>query len=330
VPRRESRTSPADVGALGEAIGDRYESLSQLRETTRAYRLLEPSAACHRGLGVDVYEPYAVLSSFEDRWLDAAQPLAELLVARGYRGVYLKRFLRTDVRREERKDLSPDVPLAGQPAPKPFVVDEGSQKIFIDLADGLSTGLFLDQRDSRQRLRSGPGERLLNLFSYTCNFTVAAALGAATSSVSVDLSGRALRRGREHFELNQLSTDGHRFIKEDALKWLERAGKRSERFDTIVVDPPSFSTVKNRVFRAERDFGELLARAAALLAPGGWLLAVTHYQGVDAPGFEDLVTGAAKDAGKRVLEVDSPELPLDCRPAPDVPPLVKNVWMRVA
>src|SRR4029077_8305013 len=105
---------------------------------------------------------------------------------------------------------------------------------------GYSVGLFVDQRENRRYVREMEPKRLLNCFAYTCSFSVAAAAGGA-QTVNVDLLKKNLARGRENFALNALSTADHRFIADDVRPVLRRLARRGEKFDMIILDPPTFS-----------------------------------------------------------------------------------------
>jgi 23S rRNA (cytosine1962-C5)-methyltransferase len=131
----------------------------------------------------------------------------------------------------------------------------------IDFAAGYSVGLFPDQRENRHFLRQNPPQKLLNCFAYTCSFSVAAASGGART-VSIDLSKKSLTRGRENFALNSLPTTEHRFLTDDVFTLLPRLARRGEKFDAIILDPPTFSrSWRGRAFQVERDFEPLLMAA---------------------------------------------------------------------
>src|ERR1700731_1686649 len=139
-------------------------------------------------------------------------------------------------------------------------------KYKMDFGGGYSAGLFIDQRENRRYVRRTEPKRLLNCFAYTCSFSVAAAsVGAQT--VSIDLSKRSLERGRENFGLNSLPTGEHRFISDDVLSVLPRLARKGEKFDMIILDPPTFSrSHRGRTFHVESDFEDLLAQALELTA----------------------------------------------------------------
>jgi 23S rRNA (cytosine1962-C5)-methyltransferase len=153
---------------------------------------------------------------------------------------------------------------------------ERSLSYAIDFAAGYSVGLFIDQRENRRFVRSvGPGA-LLNCFAYTCSFSVAAAtVGAQT--VSVDLSKKSLARGRENFALNSVPTTDHRFMADDVMTVLPRLARRGEKFDMIILDPPTFSrTHRGRTFQVENDFETLLLAALEVAQRNARILLSTN------------------------------------------------------
>jgi 23S rRNA (cytosine1962-C5)-methyltransferase len=154
---------------------------------------------------------------------------------------------------------------------------EGGMNFHLRADTGLSPGLFLDQRANRRFLnRHCRGARVLNLFAYTCSFSVAAALGGASAVTSVDVSRRFLDWGKENFTLNGLSTTGPIFTRADARDYLALARKRGWLFDTIVLDPPSFSRSKGKPFSARSELVPMAKNCVDLLAPGGEVLVSTN------------------------------------------------------
>jgi 23S rRNA (cytosine1962-C5)-methyltransferase len=131
----------------------------------------------------------------------------------------------------------------------------------IDFSAGYSVGLFIDQRENRRFVRDLAPKTLLNCFAYTCSFSVAAATVGATT-VSIDLSKKSLARGRENFALNSISTTDHRFLADDVMAVLPRLARKGEKFDVIILDPPTFSrSHKGQTFQVEQDFEKLLLAA---------------------------------------------------------------------
>ena len=165
------------------------------------------------------------------------------------------------------------------------VVHEGGLRFLINLSDYLDTGLFLDHRTTRAivrdvvaEMRERGGARMLNLFSYTGSFTVYAADGGATETVSVDLSNTYSSWAEKNLELNGFSGPAHRVETADVFSFLTDESHRRKQYDLIVLDPPTFSNSKkmDRVLDIQRDHEELLQMCADVLSPSGIILFSTN------------------------------------------------------
>jgi 23S rRNA (cytosine1962-C5)-methyltransferase len=312
--------------ALARSVGQRFglgRSGAGERATT-AFRLVHESGDALPGLAVDVYGAHLVAHLYEDDRGTWTAPRRERVLDRlgalGFDGVYLKVRPKqantlVDTRRE---DLAPKLPVRGAPAPEGLVVMEEGVPYGVSLGDGLSTGLFLDQRTNRRRVREAArGKRVLNLFAYTCAFSVASAVGGASRTVSVDAAAVALERGRENLARVGVKADdgAHELVATDAFAWLAQAARKRERFDLVVLDPPSYSTTKTGRFVGRTDYGDLAALAMALLAPGGVLLACSNHRQVSARRFRRFLHEAAEKAGKTVVQAKDVATPRDF-PAP--------------
>jgi 23S rRNA (cytosine1962-C5)-methyltransferase len=320
-----------DLARLSRALRDAGARRAPLLGRTEAFRLVNDAGDALPGIAVDAYGAWAVLSVTSAAAAAAAPKLAALLIEGGARGVYLKHRVRADLRHQDVHTVAPTEPIAGEPAPDELVVCEGEASYRVALADGLSTGLFVDQRDNRLRvLNAARGKRVLNLFSYTCSFSVAAARGGAAQVVSVDSAARALERGRDNFALNGFEPSQHRFYREDALDWLPRAARRGERFDLIVLDPPSFGTRGKRgTFSVAEHYGLLVEQTLGLLAPGGRLLAVTNHRKTPPALLRRIVRDAAGRAQRGVVQLKDVAPQLDCPDLLGDPFPSKSVWLTV-
>ena len=174
-------------------------------------------------------------------------------------------------RRPAPRGRRPSPPRPRERSARPPIIHEEGMPFAVRLGDGLSTGIFLDQRKNRRLVRElAKDKTVLNLFAYTCGFTVAAALGGARGTISVDAAAAALERGRENLALagvSEMTRD--ELVADDAFRWLARAGRQRSRFDLIVLDPPSYSTTKHRRFVSKTDYAELAAAALLLSLPAG-------------------------------------------------------------
>jgi 23S rRNA (cytosine1962-C5)-methyltransferase len=194
-------------------------------------------------------------------------------------------------------------------------VTENGMRFGLDFAAGYSAGLFLDQRANRALVRRQAGNRLLNTFAYTCSFSVAGALAGA-ETVSVDLSKKSLDRGRENFALNDLTIgeDGrHRFYADDVLDVLPRLTRKGEKFDTIILDPPTFSRGnKGRKFQVEQGLETLLVAALEMAAPRGRILLSTNCTRLTRRALETLARFVLKGARRSAdfhTEAALPDIP---------------------
>ncbi len=184
--------------------------------------------------------------------------------------------------------------------------------------EGHKTGFYLDQRENRAELRGrAGGARVLNLFSYSGGFSVAAAAGGARSVVSVDVSGPALRQAERHIELNRALCRGvrHSTVEGDVFEVMRDRG-RGERFDVVVVDPPSFARRKEQREGALAAYGSLTKLALGVLEPGGLLVQASCTARVEASAFFAAIHEAARAEGRPLVEELRTAHPLDHPAAP--------------
>jgi len=174
------------------------------------------------------------------------------------------------------------------------VATENHLKFGIDFGAGYSVGLFVDQRENRRFVRRTKPKRVLNCFAYTCSFSVAAA-SANAKTVNVDLSKKSLERGRQNFGLNSFSTDGHQFIADDVRPVLRRLARHGEKFDMIILDPPTFSRTKGGVaFHVEKDFEDLIVAALEVADHEARILLSTNCETLNEQGLERMARYSLK------------------------------------
>ena len=163
-----------------------------------------------------------------------------------------------------------------------YQVEEGGCRLLVNLRDYLDTGLFLDHRPLRMRIqREAAGKRFLNLYAYTGAATVHALRGGAATTTSVDLSNTYLNWALRNLELNADDLRNHRLIRADCSAWLDDAVRQPDRYDLILLDPPSFSNSKSidGVLDVQRDHAKLIRTCVDLLAPNGTLYFSTNKRG---------------------------------------------------
>ncbi len=267
-----------------------------------AYRLLHHAGDGVPGFTCDVLGPWAVLYAYSAALLPFARQLAEAVCGFArLRGVVVKVRARGGA-----AEVTQEV--VGEAPPERHVALERGVPFEIHALGGLNVGLFTDMREHRVTLaRHAPGRTVLNLFSYTGALSLACARAGAASVTSVDTSDGVQAWARGNFARSELTDPARwRFETGDAVRFLARAAKTRERYDLVLVDPPTFSTARGKPWTLERDYPELIAQAAAVIPDGGllWLAANTHELG-------SLVRLAQRGLRGRGAIVDQGGLPPD-------------------
>jgi 23S rRNA (cytosine1962-C5)-methyltransferase len=281
----------------------RVQQALELRDATRppetnAYRLVHGEGDRLPGVVVDAYGTTAVLR-FDGRGIEA---LEEEVVAALWPQLSARGFDRLVLRKGRRGALTVTARV-GELPDGPIVVTERGMRLVVDLVHGQKTGLFLDHRESRRRVRElSSGMRVLNLYSYTGGFSVAAGLGGAHEVTSVDVADGAIRMAESTWAANGLDPQHHRAIARDVPEFLADKGRAAPVFDRIVSDPPSFAPNEKSVASAIESYRALHKACLRRLVPGGLYLAASCSSHVDREAFERTVREGAEQAG-RVLQV---------------------------
>ena len=250
-------------------------------ELTTAFRLFNQEGDGFGGLTVDLYGDYAVFSWYNSYVYQIRQTISEAFrqVFPEVLGAYEKiRFKGLDYESAH---------VYGQETPDFFTVLENGVLYQVFMNDGLMTGIFLDQHEVRGSLVDGlaTGKSLLNMFSYTAAFSVAAAMGGASQTTSVDLAKRSRELSQAHFQANGLSTDNHRFVVMDVFEYFKYAKRKGLTYDMIVLDPPSFARNKKQTFSVAKDYHKLISQSLEILNPGGIIIASTNAANVSRQKF---------------------------------------------
>ena len=185
--------------------------------------------------------------------------------------------------------------------PTALAITEHGWQLGLDVALGHKTGYYLDQRDNRHRfaqlVRQLGCRTVLNCYSYTGGFSVAALAGGAQQVTSVDSSGPALAQARDNLRRNGFDDTAHAFVDADVNAFLRQCLAEGRSFDAIVLDPPKFAPTAAHAERAARAYKDINRLGLKLLAPGGLLLTFSCSGGIPADLFHKIVAGAGIDAG---------------------------------
>ena len=267
-------------------------------ETTTAFRLFNQEGDGFGGFTVDLYDEFVVFS-----WYNLyVYQIKEIILAAfqevfpEVRGGYEKiRFKGLDYESAH---------VYGEEAPQEFLILENGVSYQVFLNDGLMTGIFLDQHEVRGSLVDGlaVGQSLLNMFSYTAAFSVAAAMGGAVETTSVDLAKRSRELSEAHFVANGLALDDHRFVVMDVFDYYKYAKRHELSYDVIVLDPPSFARNKKRTFSVAKDYHRLVSEALEILNPGGTLILSTNAANVTKEKFKKQIEKGFQGRKHRYVE----------------------------
>jgi len=265
---------------------------------TDAYRLLHGEGDQLPGFVCDRYGSAAVLKlDGEAAQQHVASVVAVLVPELEALGV-TSLVLRTSRKQQDGCEV-----IWGVPPAKELQVFEHGMRLWTNLYEGQKTGLFLDHRETRRRVRQlASGLSVLNLYGYTGGFSVAAGLGGARSVTTVDVAKPALALAERSYRDNALDASRHECLASDALAYLESAAKSGKQYELIVADPPNFAPRKTALDAALKAYEALHSAALRVLAPDGWYLAASCSSHVDRAAFEETLRRGAGHQ-KRVLQV---------------------------
>lgn len=284
---------------------------------TTAFRVFNGEGDGIGGLSIDYFDGYFMISWYSDgiyQYKDYVINALDTLTS--YRAIYEKKRFDTKGMYIDQDDF-----VKGTEGDFPIIIKENGMNYAIDLNDGAMTGIFLDQRDVRQTIRDhySEGKNVLNTFSYTGAFSVAAALGGATETTSVDLAKRSLPKTIEQFSVNSIDFEAQDIKVMDVFQYFKYAQRHALKFDLVVLDPPSFARSKKMTFSTAKDYPKLLEDAIAITAKKGFIVASTNNASFGMKKFKSFIDKAFKDTNTKYRIVEDFGLPKDFRVNRDFP-----------
>ena len=275
---------------------------------TNAFRVFNGEGDGIGGLTIDYFDEYYLIT-----WYSKGMYIFKDLIIKAMRqlvsidGIYEKKRFE-----DNGMVVDEDSYLWGKKAPEPLVVKENDVNFAIYLNDGAMVGVFLDQKDVRKSLKEkySKDKTVLNTFSYTGAFSMAAARGGALTT-SVDLASRSLEKTRENFEINGIDYKKHDIVVEDIFHYFKRAAKENLKFDVVILDPPSFATSKDNRFSAAKDYPSLVKSAITLTNDEGIIIASTNCATFNMKKFKKFIDTAFKDFNREYEILEEHTLPND-------------------
>jgi len=292
---------------LVTAINSRA-SLYKDRNTT-AFRVFNGEGDGFGGVTIDYFDGYYLINwyskgayKFRDHVINSLKRIVDC------KAIYQKKRFDT-----QGKYIEEDGFVLGQRGEFPLIVKENGVHFAIYLNEGAMVGVFLDQRDVRNTIRKkySKGKTVLNTFSYTGAFSIYAALGGAKMTTSVDLANRSLPKTIEHFTLNEINYEDHDIVVEDVFNYFKYAVKKGLKFDTVILDPPSFAKSKKFKFSAAKDYTNLLKEAIAITEDDGVIVASTNCSSFNMKKFKGFIDLAFKEMDIEYTLLEEFTLPSD-------------------
>lgn len=285
-----------------QAAKARRETLGIPQKTT-GYRLIASESDYLPGLIVDHYADYLVV-----QYLSQGTEFWRKAIEEGLQALYPDHniYERSDVSVRKKEGLELRQGLVRGQEPEALVeIEENGYRLKVDLLNGHKTGFYLDQRESRKAIQSYvAGKDVLNCFSYTGGFSVAALSAGAAHVTNIDESQPALDIAAANLQLNGFTAEQYENLQGDVFKLLRRYRDQARQFDVIILDPPKFADNKAQLTRACRGYKDINLWALKLLKPGG-ILATFSCSGLISPDlFQKTVADAAVDAGRELNIVE--------------------------
>lgn len=255
------------------------------------------------GVTVDLYRDILVVQLLS---AGADYQRANIVAALRQEFPHCSIYERSDVDVRKKEGLAPVTGWLHAPrASGEVVMLEHGMKILVDVVNGHKTGFYLDQRDSRAAAaRYAKDKTVLNCFSYTGTFAVAAITGGASHVVNADMSELALETAKRNAELNQLDLSKLDFTKADVFKLLRQYKEQGREFDMVILDPPKFAESKAQLMGACRGYKDINRVAMQIVKKGGWLLTFSCSGLMEDSLFQKIVADAALDAGRDCLFIE--------------------------
>lgn len=279
-------------------------------QSTDGYRLVHGENDGLPGLVIDRYAETLVIKIYSPIWIPHLKEFCSALAQTNPSERLILRLSRAIIRQGEfLYGLEDGMTLSGQPPEDLLLFRENGLTFECDPIHGQKTGFFLDQRDNRARVEKlSKGKSVLNVFAYTGGFSVYAARGGAKGIVSVDISDPALQAATQNFKYNQsipaVRSAIHETITGDAFKVLVEMELQKRLFDLVIIDPPMFAQNQNQIAAGLSAYRKLTRLGLGVLRSGGTLVQASCSSRIDAVTFFDTIHQSAREANRRLTEIE--------------------------
>ncbi|MFZ0443985.1 MAG: class I SAM-dependent rRNA methyltransferase [Bacillus sp. (in: firmicutes)] len=286
-------------------------------EDTTAFRVFNGEGDGIGGVTIDYFDGYYVINWYSKGIYQFKEEIIQSITSQfPFKGIYQKKRFDVDGKYVEEDDF-----VTGERGQFPLIVKENGIHFAVYLNEGAMVGVFLDQRDVRKAIRDryAEGKTVLNTFSYTGAFSVAAAKGGATKTTSVDLANRSKSKTIEQFSMNGIDYEAQDIIVEDVFHYFKYAVKKNLKFDLVILDPPSFARSKKVTFSAAKDYTNLLKQAITITEDHGVIVASTNSATFDMKRFKGFIKTAFQECNEKYEILEEYSLPEDFRTIKEFP-----------
>ncbi|WP_249871465.1 class I SAM-dependent rRNA methyltransferase [Oceanobacillus saliphilus] len=278
-------------------------------ESTTAFRIFNGEGDGIGGLTIDYFDGYYLLSWYSEGIYSFKEKVIHVLDELGdYKAIYEKKRFDTKGQYMDDDDF-----VKGERSEFPIIIKENGINYAVYLNDGAMVGIFLDQRDVRQAIHEkyAKGKQVLNTFSYTGAFSVAASLGGATKTTSVDLAKRSKSKTIEQFSVNGIDFEQQDIIVMDVFDYFKYAKRKEMKFDLVVLDPPSFARSKKHTFSTAKNYPDLIKDTLAILEKNGIIVASTNNASFGMKKFKSFIDKGFKEMKVTYKILEEYSLPTD-------------------
>lgn len=280
-------------------------------EATTAFRVFNGEGDGIGGLTIEYFAGYYVINWYSEGIYTYKQDVIQALETLvDFQAIYEKKRFK-----QKGAYIADDDFVTGTRGEFPITIKENNMNYAVDLNDGAMTGIFLDQREVRKTIRDtyAQGKRVLNTFSYTGAFSVAASLGGATQTTSVDVARRSLPKTQEQFQVNNIDDAQEKIHVMDVFEYVKYARRKKLAFDLVILDPPSFARTKKYTFSAAKDYAKLVSEVASITERNGVIIASTNHAAQSMKQFKTQVNKGLNKANVTYRIKEEFRLPEDFR-----------------
>lgn len=292
---------------IGRALKNRNDFY--LKTDITAFRVFNGEGDGIGGMTIDYYQGYYLINWYSEGIYSFRNIVYQALQdAINYQGIYEKKRFDTKGKYIEQDDF-----VMGKEADFPLIIKEHGMNYAVNLNDGAMTGIFLDQRNVRQLIRDKYAENktVLNTFSYTGAFSVAALSGGAKKTINVDLAKRSKLLTEEQFKVNEFDDEAQEIRVMDVFNYFRYAKRHELEFDMVILDPPSFARSKKFTFSSAKDYPALLANAIAITRDNGIIVASTNNASFGMKKFKQFIEKGFNQSNTRYKVLEEMSLPAD-------------------